>query len=263
MSEIEHMSVSSNPPFNPFSLAGKRVLVTGASSGLGYAIALSCARMGAEIIATGRDQARLAKILEELLAISNLPHKIIAADLTLADGRAEVVANLGGEIHGLTHCAGISRLCPVRMLSETHLRELQAINVEAPMLLTQGILKRNLLAAGGSILFIASIAAYIGVPGVAAYSGTKAALIGIARCLALEVVKHRIRVNCLAPSLVDTPMLDSPLMMPGSFDRQRESHPLGFGKPQDVANAAIFMLSDASPWITGTTLVMDGGLTIG
>ncbi|WMT84056.1 SDR family oxidoreductase [Wolbachia endosymbiont of Listronotus oregonensis] len=248
--------------FNPFSLFGKRILVTGATSGLGKAIAQSCARMGAEMIVTGRDQNRLAHSLEALFLISDLPHMSIQADLTVTEQRAELVAALDKEIDGLVHSAGISQLCPVRMITTEHLYKVQAINVEAPVMLTQALLKKNLVNVGGSILFISSIAAHIGVAGVSAYSGTKAALIAISRCLAMEVVKRRIRVNCLSPALVETSMLERISVVVGSRKYDDSNYPLGFGKPDDVANAAIFMLSDASLWITGTTLVMDGGLTI-
>lgn len=247
--------------FNPFSLAGKRILVTGASSGLGLCIATDCARMGAEIVATGRDEQRLSQTLESLRKINNLAHRVVRADLTLGQERDHLIADLG-EINGLVHSAGISRLCPTRMMSESHLREVHTTNVEAPMLLTQGILKRNLLAPEGSIVFIASIAAHIGVSGVGAYSGTKAALIAMARCLAMEVVKRRIRVNCLSPALVETPLLEATAQVVGNLEQQLKAYPLGFGKPEDVANAAIYLLSGASRWTTGTTLVMDGGLTI-
>jgi len=258
------MPVVVDPSFNPFTLTGKRVLVTGASSGLGQAIALACAKMGAELLVTGRDQTRLAQTLEQLQVISALPHQAVVADLTQASEREALVNAVGAEIHGLVHSAGISRLCPVRMMSEAHLREVQSINVDAPLLLTQALLKRNLVGVQGSILFIASIAAHIGVAGVGAYSGTKAALIAISRCLAMEVVKRRIRVNCLCPALVETPLLDATMQAIGadSTDKQRSYYPLGFGKPEDVANAALFMLSDGSRWITGVDLVMDGGLTI-
>lgn len=254
-----------NNDFNPFGLAGKRILVTGASSGIGLEIARTCARMGAELVVTGRDAARLEACLDELRGISSLPHRAMRADLTLAAERSALVSELGGAVDGLVHSAGISRLCPVRMMSEAHLREVQTINVESPMLLTQELLKRNLVAAEGSILFISSIAAHIGVAGVGAYSGTKAALIAIARCLAMEVAKRGIRVNCLSPSLVQTPLFDAAMQTAGeaSMAAQKANHPLGFGTPADVANAAVFMLSGASRWITGTTLVMDGGLTIG
>ena len=247
---------------NPFSLTDQRILVTGATSGLGNAIALSCARMGAEVLGVGRDEERLQGTQRELEAISSRPHRTTRADLTRAEDREALVAALGGPIHGVVHSAGISRLSPVRMMTEQHLREVQAINVDAPMLLTQALLKRNLVAPDGSIVFIASIAAHIGVPGVAAYSGTKAALIAMMRCLAMEVVKRRIRANCLSPALVDTPLLDATATMVGSMEDERKNYPLGFGKPDDVANATVFLLSGASRWITGTTIVMDGGLTV-
>lgn len=248
--------------FNPFSLAGKRILVTGASSGLGYAIALGCAKMGAEIIGVGRDTERLAGTKTALEAISPLAHQMLQADLTNAADRASLMTAIAQPIHGVVHSAGISRLSPVRMIREEHLREVQSINVEAPALLTQALLSKNLVAADGAIVFIASIAAHIGVPGVAAYSGSKAALIAISRCLAMEVVKRRIRVNCLSPALVETPMLEATAQLTGGLEEERKNYPLGFGKPDDIANAAIFLLSDASRWITGTTIVMDGGLTI-
>jgi NAD(P)-dependent dehydrogenase (short-subunit alcohol dehydrogenase family) len=247
---------------NPFALKDRRILVTGATSGLGKAIALCCANLGAEVVGIGRDDERLCSTQQDLNSISSKPHRTLRADLTQASERESLVASLGGPIDGLVHSAGISRLSPVRMMTEQHLREVQAINVEAPMLLTQALLKRNLIAADGSIVFIASIAAHIGVPGVAAYSGTKAALIAMMRCLAMEVVKRRIRANCLSPALVETPLLDATAALLGSMDEERKHYPLGFGKPDDVANAAVFLLSSASRWITGTTIVMDGGLTI-
>jgi NAD(P)-dependent dehydrogenase (short-subunit alcohol dehydrogenase family) len=130
------------------------------------------------------------------------------------------------------------------------------------MLLTQGLLKKQKIQDGGSILFISSIAAHIGVAGVAGYSGSKAALIAMMRCLAMEVVKRKIRVNCLSPALVQSPLLTATDKLVGSMETEENYYPLGFGEPVDVANASIFFLSEASRWITGTTLVMDGGLTI-
>jgi NAD(P)-dependent dehydrogenase (short-subunit alcohol dehydrogenase family) len=124
------------------------------------------------------------------------------------------------------------------------------------------LFKKHNVENNGYILFMASIAAHIRVRGLGGYSGSKAAVIGMMRCLALEVVKRKIRVNCLVPALVETPMLEAPSLMPGYLDEERKAYPLGFGRPEDVANAAVFLLSDASRWITGTSLVLDGGLTI-
>ncbi|OWG13860.1 Gluconate 5-dehydrogenase [Delftia sp. K82] len=248
--------------FTPFHLHDRRIIVTGATSGLGLATALACARMGAQVLGIGRNPERLASSLQQLKSMSDKPHEMLQADLTLERDRERLVAHIGGPVHGVVHSAGISRLSPVRMISEQHLREVQAINVDAPMLLTQALLKRNLISADGSLVFLSSIAAHIGVPGVAAYSGTKAALIAMVRCLAMEVVKRRIRANCLSPALVETPLLEATATVVGSMEKERGNYPLGFGKPEDVANAAVFLLSDASRWITGTTLVMDGGLTV-
>lgn len=264
LEETPPASTSTSPcgVFNPFSLEGKRVLVTGASSGFGHAIALSCARMGAEVIATGRNVERLGRTLEQLNEISPLAHRGVIAELTEARGREAVVEALEGDIHGLVHNAATGSLCATRQMSQQHLHALYLSNVEAPMLLTQAVLKNNRIAADGSILFISSISAYSAMAGVGGYSGTKAALIAMARCLALEVSKRRIRVNCLAPGQANTPMLEGTRRATVTVDEQLKLYPLGVGEPEDIANAAIFMLSGASRWITGTTLVLDGGLTL-
>ncbi|CAG0977610.1 2-dehydro-3-deoxy-D-gluconate 5-dehydrogenase [Methylophilaceae bacterium] len=243
---------------NPFSLADKRILVTGATSGIGHAIALACARMGAEVIGVGRNPERLASAGQALNQISDKPHRMLQADLTNAEERQQLVQSLSSQLNGVVHSAGVSRLCPVRIISQKHLDELQAINVTAPTMLTQALLQKNLIAPGGSIVFISSIAAHAGVAGVAAYSGTKAALLAISRCLSMEVSKHRIRSNCLSPALVETPMFEGTSQVVGSLDKELRSYPLGVGKPEDVANASVFLLSDASRWITGTTIVMGG-----
>ena len=243
----------------PFSLEGKRILVTGASSGIGRQIAISCSQMGATVIGTGRDTSKLD---ETLNLLSGADHLMVPADLTQASGRDSVLAVIANPVEGIVHCAGISRLSPVRMMTEAHLLEIMAINVNAPMLLTQGLLKKQKIQNGGSILFISSIAAHIGVPGVAGYSGSKAALIGMMRCLAMEVVKKKIRVNCLSPALVNSPLLEATAELVGSMEQEEKNYPLGFGGPEDVANASVFFLAGASRWITGATLVMDGGLTI-
>jgi NAD(P)-dependent dehydrogenase (short-subunit alcohol dehydrogenase family) len=242
---------------NPFSLEGKRILVTGASSGIGRQIAISCAGMGASVVLTGRDAARLA---DTRTAIGDAV--IIAADLTNIGQRNEL-ADTAGPLHGVVHSAGATALSPIRMATEKHLRTLYELDYEAPFLLTQRLLAKRAIQNNGSILFISSLAAYIGVAGVGAYSGMKAAVISTARCLALEVLKQRIRVNCLAPSFVKGPLLDGVnTSISDSVTEYESRHPLGFGTADDVANAAIYFLSDASKWITGQVHVMDGGYSI-
>jgi NAD(P)-dependent dehydrogenase (short-subunit alcohol dehydrogenase family) len=243
--------------FNPFSLSGKRVLVTGASSGLGRQIAISFSKMGAEVVLSARREVELANTLDAMVAGT---HSSIVADITDVAQRNRL-ADTAGPLHGVVHCAGTSRLSPIRMASEKHLHELLTLNYEGPVLLTQRLLQKKAIQNGGAILFIASIAAHIGVPGVGVYSGTKAALLATTRCLAMELVKQKIRVNCLSPSLVESPLLDL-MAQSVSLEEKSKDHPLGLGKPEDVANAAIYFVSDASRWVTGTTLIMDGGLTI-
>ena len=167
--------------FNPFTLEKKRILVTGASSGIGREIAIAIARMGGEVIGTGRDMVRLNATKAALAEISNLKHQTISADLTMPEELSRVVLAIEFPIDGVVHSAGISRLAPFRQLTLSHLRQVQSINLEAPLILTQKLLARNLVQRNGSLLFISSIAAHIGVPGVAAYSASKAALIAAVR----------------------------------------------------------------------------------
>jgi len=238
---------------HPFRLDGKTILVTGASSGIGRQVALSCARMGATIIATGRNEARLAALHEEL---GGAPHRVVSADLSLAEGIESLTEGIGS-IHGVVHSAGVQRLFPVKLLSEKALRSLLDINFVAPVMLTQRLLHRNTIVPGASIVFVSSSSANSGTAGVGPYAASKAALHGLMRCLALEQAKRQIRVNCIVPSAVETPLWD-----PAQLEAQRARHPLGLGRPDDVANATIFLLSDASRWVTGTELNLDGGVVL-
>jgi NAD(P)-dependent dehydrogenase (short-subunit alcohol dehydrogenase family) len=158
----------------------------------------------------------------------------------------------------------VSGLSPVKLISKKFLDEVFGVNYYAPMLLTQRLLFRNAIRDGGSIVFMASTAAHRGVVGVGVYSGTKGALIATVRCLALEQGKRGIRANCISADLVETPMLTYGLTEEEGrnwLQQQRDKHPLGLGTPDDVANAAIYLFSDASRWVTGTTVIMDGGVT--
>ncbi len=244
---------------HPFRLDGKTILVSGASSGLGRQTAISCSHMGAKLFITGRDSERLAVTLAEL---SGDGHRVAVADLTLADDINRLVDECG-KIDGVFHGAGVRGLAPIKQISEKFVQHVFASNYFAPMLLTQRLLSKRSIQQGGSIVFMSSTAAHLGVHGVGVYSGTKAALLASMRCLANEQGRNNIRANCLSPDLVETPMVVTIDTVDTKewIEMQRNRHPLGLGAPEDVANAAIYLLSDASRWVTGTTLIMDGGVT--
>lgn len=249
----------SNPTQEDFSLHGKIILVTGASSGLGQEIALTCARQGARLVITGRDAERLQATYEQLVGDGHIQ---IPADLTVAEDRERLVQT-SPCINGVVHCFGGQMLSPIRQLKEDLMTRMYQVHFLAPVMLTQRLLQANAIAPQGSLVFMLSTSAHIGTRGVGPYSAMKSGLLGIIRCLALEQAKHKIRVNGMSPSVVPTPRLwgeDNEQNEP--LKQQRTRHPLGLGTPQDVANAAVYLLSDASRWVTGTSLVMDGGAVI-
>ncbi|MBO9648002.1 MAG: SDR family oxidoreductase [Variovorax sp.] len=243
---------------DPFSLAGKRVLVTGASSGIGRQIAISCAQMGAQLVITGRNQARLE---ETAAAMVGEGHTLITADLAQQADLDRIVGE-SGVVNGVAHAAGISRLVPFRMINQAHLNDIFGSNTYGPMLLTKGLLAKKRIAASGSILFVASVASHIGPMASGAYAASKAALLGMVRTLGMEVAKQGIRANCIAPGYVRTPLLDGLQGSGGNMGDLLELAPLGLGEPEDIGGAAVFYLSDASRWITRNYFVIDGGLTI-
>ncbi|MEJ8296395.1 SDR family oxidoreductase [Delftia tsuruhatensis] len=240
-----------------FSLDGKAILVTGASSGLGRQIAVSCARRGARVVITGRDTSRLQQTFDLL---DGTGHMQVLAEQTLAQDRTALVKAIPS-LDGVVHCAGKQMLSPIRLLSEALMTQMYEVNFLAPVMLTQQLLQAKKIAPGGSIVFMLSTSAHIGTSAVGPYSAMKSALLGIIRCLAMEQGKHRMRVNGISPSVVPTAMWGEDEQS-APLQAQHARHPLGLGTPEDVANAAIYLLSDASRWVTGTSLVMDGGVVL-
>ncbi|MFN3789301.1 SDR family NAD(P)-dependent oxidoreductase [Massilia sp.] len=245
---------------HPFHLHGKRVLVTGASSGIGRAAALACAQAGASLVLTGRDRVRLEATLAELappvMPGTHAGHQAVPADLTDA-AQLAALAEQAGMLDGVVHAAGITGFAPVRMLQRSLLDSVMGANFAAPVMLTQRLLFKKTLRDGASIVFLSSIAAHTGTVGVGAYSASKAALEGFLRNLALEVAPRGMRANAVAPAMVETPLVNTD---PAFLAEKTKHYPFGIGQPEDVAYAVIYLLADASRKVTGISLDLDGGL---
>lgn len=252
---------------NPFSLKDNIFLVTGASSGIGRRISISISEMGGRVLITGRDN---NKLFETYKMLSNkTEHMIEVFDLDnlnqIPQWISTVVKNNNIKLDGFVHCAGISILKPLIVLNYKDLDSVMKINLYAGLELLKTIAKPNISNKGSSFLFIASVAGLLGEPGALAYSTSKAAIISAVKTSAMELSKYKHRVNCIAPGMVETPMLQQYRKTLGDeqIDLLEKKFPLGIGDSGDVANAAVFLLAKASKWITGTTLIVDGGYICG
>ena len=243
---------------NPFTLEGKIVLITGASSGIGRACAKVCAEAGATCILTGRNEDRLKATLDSL---SGTGHRMIPADLTKGTERDALVASVE-KIDGIVLNAGINDKSLVKFLKEDFVAKMLDTNFTAAAMLVQRLLKGKKLNAGGAIVFMSSISAFFPSITNAMYGATKAALNQFARVLALEVMPQRIRVNCIEPAFVETEMLQA-YALQDNINAIRETNFNGrFANPEEIAYACQYLLSDATQMITATTLVIDGGYTL-
>jgi NAD(P)-dependent dehydrogenase (short-subunit alcohol dehydrogenase family) len=251
--------------YNPFSLLGKVIVITGASSGIGRQCALRCSEMGARLILMGRNVERLTET-KDALANKDI-HQLCAVDLgnfSEVEKCLENARDIVGKIHGVIHCAGISTTLPFRMITPENMNEFFTTNVMSAMHLTKIATKAvNFNKDGGSIVFLTSVMSVVGENGKSLYSMSKGALLAGSRSLSVEFSKRKIRVNCISPGVVVTPMSQNAIYSQDaeSLARVTNLHPLGLGTVDDVANACIYLLSDASRWVTGTNLMVDGGYT--
>lgn len=249
--------------FNPFSLEGKRILVTGASSGIGRGIALACSQMGAQVVLNGRNQQRLE---ETLSMLEGEGHVIAIADLSDRDG-VDSLANQVTSLDGFVFSSGVLDICTLKTITQETLGQMMSINAYAPILLTSSLVKKKKLGKGASCVYVSSLSGVvIGGTGELAYSATKGALSGFVKTAALEMASKMIRVNAVCPAIVPTELSkkyheivpEEVLVaeIPNKYPLKR------MGTPEDVANAVVYLLSDASSWVTGINLIIDGGLTL-
>ena len=246
--------------FNPFSLEGKVILITGASSGIGKEIAIECSKMGAQLIITGRNSERLHGTFE-LLQGEN--HHEFIADLALDTG-IESLAGMLPDLDGIVHVAGIVKPKPFPFLNRQELDEIMNVNFYGPTLLTNSLIRKKLIHKNGSIVFISSISGVAcSFVGGSAYSASKGAINGIIKGMALDLASKQIRVNSIIPGMIDTGIFDGSAITNQDLIEDRKRYPLGrYGKPKDVAYGVIYLLSDASSWVTGSNLLIDGGYTL-
>lgn len=242
--------------FNPFTLEGKTILVTGASSGIGRGIAIACSKMGATVIINGRNEQRLAETMTEMQGEENLS---LAADLSDSNSLTGMVSRLP-KLDGIVHCAGIGQRVLCKQLQEADLDTMMDVNFKAPVMLQTEILKQKKINKGASIVFIASIASDSPSIGNAIYSASKGAIISYANCLALELAPRQIRVNCILPAMIWTDLILKGGITEEELKEDEKKYPLKrYGKPEDIANLSIYLLSNAAAWMTGSSIKITGG----
>jgi NAD(P)-dependent dehydrogenase (short-subunit alcohol dehydrogenase family) len=246
--------------YNPFSLVGKKILVTGASSGIGRAIAIECSKIGATVYITGRNLDNLNKTLLEMEGSENIS---IPADVTNTAELDALVAQLP-VLDGIVHSAGVSYPTPFPFVNEEKINQTFSVNFNAPVLLSLSLLKQKKINKKASIVFISSISGvHISSPGGSVYSASKAAINGIMRGMAIDLAGKGIRVNSINPGMVETDILLGSGITEEQLLEEKKKYPLKrFAQPNEIAYAAVYLLSDASQWVTGSKLKVDGGYTI-
>jgi NAD(P)-dependent dehydrogenase (short-subunit alcohol dehydrogenase family) len=245
--------------YNPFSLSGKTILVTGASSGIGRAIAIESSKMGARIIVTGRDQVRLESTFNNL---TGNDHIQLRADLTVKEELVILVEQLP-PLDGLVNNAGVSKRLLVKDITPEALESVMNSNFATSVMLTRMLLKTKKINKSSSIVFMSSRGADRPTIGNAMYSASKGAINSFAKVLALELAPQNIRVNCILPGMVWTPLIEKSPLSIEQYREDEKRYPLGrYGKPEDVAFLTLYLLSDTSVWMTGSSLTIDGGISL-
>ena len=244
----------------PFTIENKTILVTGATSGIGRATAITCAGLGAKVVAIGRNQERLDSLMQELEGDG---HLAINADLT-DEAQVQALLESVTTIDGVACCAGVAEMKPFAFVTEEDVERVFNANCFAPVMLVNKLLKAKKLNKGGSVVFVSSVdGPKVVHAGNSVYSGSKSALVGLARNMAIDLASKKIRVNCVLPGTTDTPMIHTGSATDDMLAENAKQFPLKrFAQPEEIANAIIFLLSDGASFITGTELTVDGGYSI-
>lgn len=243
---------------NFFSLQGKTILITGASSGLGACASEMCAKAGGTMVISGRNEERLAQTFAKLEGEN---HNMLPADLCQGVQISALVDKLP-KLDGIVFCAGLTRTQPVKNITKDAVFEIFNTNLLSSIQMIKEILKKKKLNAGGSIVFISSISASYADVGNSVYAATKGGVISFCKVLALELAPRKITCNCIAPGFVPSNFLSVGRITEEQLEEERRKYPMGFGEPVDIANGIIYLLSDASKWVTGSVLTIDGGVTL-
>jgi NAD(P)-dependent dehydrogenase (short-subunit alcohol dehydrogenase family) len=246
--------------YNPFSLCGKTILITGASSGIGRATALECAKLGADLVITGRNQLKLEDTFSQLEGTN---HSMISTDLNSESGVELLLSGLR-TIDGIVHCAGLIKNLPFQFTTRKYLDEVMEVNFYAPAEISRRLLKERKLNKNGSIVFVSSISGvFCSAVASTIYSASKGAVNGLVKGMALDLAPKGIRVNSVNPGVIETSIFESGTITSEQLTEDKKHYPLKrFGQPQEVAFAIVYLLSDASSWVTGSNLVIDGGFTL-
>jgi NAD(P)-dependent dehydrogenase (short-subunit alcohol dehydrogenase family) len=249
--------------YNPLQLSGRRIIVTGASSGIGRETAIVLSRLGARVIIAARNRDRLQQTYVQL---EGEGHRVEVIDLAKLDAIPSWLKSLAGEegqFDGLVHSAGEQLTIPTRFLKRSQLDDIMRINFAAALELAKGFRQKGVCQSPSAIIFLSSVMGLVGQAGLSAYAASKGALVALARALAVEFAREGIRVNCVAPGLVRTEMAERirKSLTAEQFNAIEQRHLLGLGQPSDIAHTVAFLLADTGRWITGSNFVVDGGYT--
>ena len=255
------MTDSKPSTFNPMSLEGRTILVTGATSGIGKATAIYVSKLGARVVASGRNPERLAETLAALEGKAHIGRLFDLADLDAIVPWLKALCAEIGPLNGIAHCAGVQATKPIQAINPHFVMDVLTQNLGASLLLAQAFRLKACHGSPASLVYCSSSAALRTAPGNVVYAASKGGIVSAVRGLGVELVRDGVRVNAVAPAMVDTPMSDQfrTILSEDNFKRVVDMHPLGLGRPEDVAAAIAFLLADTSRWITGSILSVDGG----